>query len=192
MIPKSVEILNSLRGQLLVAMPHMDDPRFKQAVIMMCQSDKETAMGLMLNKIVPDMDLNKLRSKLKLKRAFFDGEEPVYQGGPVESGRGFVLHSSDQMLPDSLPIGEELAMSVQISMINEIAAGTGPKYHRIMLGYAGWDKGQIEKELRDGMWFHISATSHLIFETPVEDLWKRCYHEAGFDAARLSPQAGSA
>ena len=104
MIPKNVEILNSLRGQLLVAMPHCDDARFKRTVIFMCQHDNEAAMGLVINKTIPNLDLNQLRSQLKLNRAFFDGETPIFAGGPMENARGFVLHSSDQMFPDSLPV----------------------------------------------------------------------------------------
>lgn len=192
MITKNVEILNSIRGQLLVAMPHIDDDRFKQSVILMCQHDNEAAMGLVINKVLPHLDLNALRSKLKLKQAFFDGDLPIYAGGPVESGRGFVLHSADQMLPDSLPLGDDMGMSVQVSMINEIAAGTGPCHHRIMLGYAGWDKGQLEAELREGLWFHMSATQEFIFTTPAESLWERCFVQSGFNAATLSPYPGSA
>ena len=192
MITKNVEILHSLRGQLLVAMPHIDDDRFKRTVILMCQHDNEAAMGLTINKIIPKLDLNALRSKLKLKRAFFDGDMPIFQGGPVENGRGFVLHSSDQMLPDSLPIGDDLAMSVQVSMINEIAAGTGPHNHRIMLGYAGWEPGQLEGEMREGMWFNISSSLDVIFTTPAEQLWDKCFALAGYNAASLSPHSGSA
>ena len=192
MITKNVEILHSLRGQLLVAMPHIDDDRFKRAVILMCQHDNEAAMGLTINKIIPNLDLNALRSKLKLKRAFFDGDMPIFQGGPVENGRGFVLHSSDQMLPDSLPIGDDLAMSVQVSMINEIAAGTGPHHHRIMLGYACWEPGQLEGEMRESMWFNISASLDVIFTTPAEQLWDKCFALAGYNAASLSPHSGSA
>lgn len=192
MITKNVEILHSLRGQLLVAMPQIDDNRFRRSVIMMCQHDSEAAMGLVINKINPDLDFDKLRSKLKLKRAFFDGETPIFDGGPVESGRGFVLHSSDQMLPDSLPIGADMAMSVHISMINEIAQGTGPHFHRVMLGYAGWDKGQLEDELRQGLWFNLTASQEFIFTNPVETLWERCFALGGFDAANLSPHSGSA
>ena len=192
MITKNVEILHSLRGQLLVAMPHIDDDRFKRAVILMCQHDNEAAKGLTINKIIPNLDLNALRSKLKLKRAFFDGDMPIFQGGPVENGRGFVLHSSDQMLPDSLPIGDDLAMSVQVSMINEIAAGTGPHHHRIMLGYACWEPGQLEGEMRESMWFNISASLDVIFTTPAEQLWDKCFALAGYNAASLSPHSGSA
>lgn len=192
MITKNVEILNSLRGQLLVAMPHIDDARFKRSVILLCQHDNEAAMGLVLNKVIPNLDLNALRSKLKLKRAFFDGEMPIFDGGPVETGRGFVLHSNDQMIPDSLPVGDDMAMSIHVSMINEIASGTGPASHRIMLGYAGWDKGQLEDEMREGLWFHMSATNEFIFKTDASLLWEKCFATAGFDAARLSPQSGSA
>ena len=117
---------------------------------------------------------------------------PIFDGGPVETGRGFVLHSNDQMLPDSLPIGDDMAMSIHVSMINEIASGTGPSSHRIMLGYAGWDKGQLEQEMRAGLWFNISASQEFIFQTDPSHLWEKCFAMGGFDAARLSPQSGSA
>ncbi|MGC6537600.1 MAG: YqgE/AlgH family protein [Candidatus Puniceispirillaceae bacterium] len=192
MIQKDVEILNSVRGQLLVAMPQIEDGRFKQAVILMCQHDDQAAMGVVINKPHQKLDLNGLREKLSLSQAQFDGDMPIYAGGPVEAGRGFVLHSVDQMLPDSLPVGRDLALSFQVSIIDEIASGTGPMQHRIMLGYAGWDEGQLEEELKDGVWFHLEASPELIFDTPPELLWQSCFAAKGFNAASLSPDAGSA
>lgn len=192
MIQKDVEILNSVRGQLLVAMPQIEDGRFKQAVILMCQHDDQAAMGVVINKPHQKLDLNGLREKLSLSQAQFDGDMPIYAGGPVEAGRGFVVHSVDQMLPDSLPVGRDLALSFQVSIIDEIASGTGPMQHRIMLGYAGWDEGQLEEELKDGVWFHLEASPELIFDTPPELLWQSCFAAKGFNAASLSPEAGSA
>ena len=192
MIQKDVEILNSVRGQLLVAMPQIEDGRFKQAVILMCQHDDQAAMGVVINKPHQKLDLNGLREKLSLSQAQFDGNMPIYAGGPVEAGRGFVVHSVDQMLPDSLPVGRDLALSFQVSIIDEIASGTGPMQHRIMLGYAGWDEGQLEEELKDGVWFHLEASPELIFDTPPELLWQSCFAAKGFNAASLSPEAGSA
>ena len=192
MIPKNPEVLNSIRGQLLVAMPQIEDKRFRQSVILMCQFDSETAMGLIINKPQPKLDLDGLCKKLKLPPAFFHGDMPIYDGGPVENTRGFVIHSQDQMLPDSLPIGDGIAMSTQLSMIKEIAAGTGPKCHQIMLGYAGWDKGQLESEMKEGSWFHLSVSADFIFNTPFEKMWPKCFEISGFDAASLSPNAGSA
>ena len=189
---KDVEILNSVSGQLLVAMPHIGDERFQQTVILMCQHDDQAAMGFVLNKPNVKMDLNGLRKKLSMGPAQFHGDMPIYKGGPVEKGRGFVVHSSDQMLPDSLPIGDELAVSFQTSVINEIACGTGPLRHRIMLGYAGWEAGQLEDELREGVWFHIPATSDIIFDTKIDHLWQRCFTQSGFDAANISPISGTA
>ena len=101
--------------------------------------------------------------------AQFQGDIPIYVGGPVEKGRGFVVHSSDQMLPDSL-IGDDLAVSFQTSVINEIACGTGPLRHRIMLGYAGWEAGQLEDELREGVWFHIPQILRL-FSTQKSNIF---------------------
>ena len=192
MIPKNPEVLNSIRGQLLVAMPQIEDKRFRKSVILMCQFDSETAMGLIINKPQPKLDLDGLCKKLKLSPAFFHGDMPIYDGGPVENTRGFVIHSQDQMLPDSLPIGDGIAMSTQLSMIKEIAAGTGPKCHQIMLGYAGWDKGQLESEMKEGSWFHLSVSADFIFNTPFEKMWHKCFEISGFDAASLSPNAGSA
>ena len=173
-------------------MPQIEDGRFKQAVILMCQHDDQAAMGVVINKPHQKLDLNGLREKLSLSQAQFDGDMPIYAGGPVEAGRGFVVHSVDQMLPDSLPVGRDLALSFQVSIIDEIASGTGPMQHRIMLGYAGWDEGQLEEELKDGVWFHLEASPELIFDTPPELLWQSCFAAKGFNAASLSPEAGSA
>ena len=189
---KSIEILNSVSGQLLVAMPHIGDNRFFHSVILMCQHDGEAAMGLVLNQPISNLSLDDLTEQLERPVARFDGEAPIFHGGPVEGGRGFVVHSTDHMLKDSLPIGDDLAMSFQLSIIDDIAAGTGPRKHRIMLGYAGWEAGQLEAELREGVWFHLPATKALVFDTQPEELWTRCFHESGIDAAFLSPQAGSA
>ena len=192
MITKNVEILNSIRGQLLVAMPHMDDERFKQSVILMCQHDNEAAMGLVINKVMPHLDLNSLRKKLPAKRAFLTGMCRFMLVGLLKVGVALLCILLIRCFQIPLPVGSDMGMSTQLSMINEIAAGTGPSHHRIMLGYAGWDKGQLESELREGLWFHTTASLEFIFHTPPEALWDKCFALAGFNAATLSPKSGSA
>ena len=133
---------DSLAGHLLVATPQMTDPRFKRAVIFICQHDTKAAMGLVINKPNTDLSFKKLAEHLNLDKSCLDSEEPVYTGGPVEPQRGYILHTDDQMLPETIPIANGICLSLHVDMVSEISRGLGPSFAKVMLGYAGWSAGQ--------------------------------------------------
>lgn len=186
------EILTELVGHFLIATPHMSDERFHQAVIYMCSHDHEGAMGLVINQPAADMQLDDLLGKLNQDPARFGGDETVFNGGPVEPKRGYILHSADHLMPDSITINEDVALSMQVEMVVEIGAGLGPQHHKIMLGHTGWGPGQLEEEMVENMWLHVPAEPNLVFDCHTDHLWHETLAMRGFNAGNLSPLAGRA
>jgi len=182
----------SLQGQLLIASPHMDDPRFAHSVIMMCQHDSQSAMGLVINKRANQLKLGDLYEKLDIGAPRFAAADPVHIGGPVESNRGFVLHSQDHMLPESLSITHEIGLTSSIDILRDITNGTGPAYAIVSLGCAGWSAGQLDREMTENVWLNMPASAELVFETAHEKLWQRTFDMIGIDPAFFAGTAGNA
>ena len=183
---------DSLAGHLLVATPQMTDPRFRRAVIFICQHDIEAAMGLVVNQPNSDLSFQKLAGHLNLNQPFLDTEDPVYTGGPVEPQRGYILHTDDQMLPETIPIANGICLSLHVDMISEITRGLGPSFAKVMLGYAGWSAGQLENEMRENMWVHLPATTDILFKTDTDNLWDKSFARIGVNPATLSSTSGTA
>ena len=183
---------DSLAGHLLVATPQMTDPRFRRAVIFICQHDIEAAMGLVINQPNSDLSFQKLAGHLNLNQPFLDTEDPVYTGGPVEPQRGYILHTDDQMLPETIPIANGICLSLHVDMISEITRGLGPSFAKVMLGYAGWSAGQLEDEMRENMWVHLPATTDILFKTDTDNLWDKSFALIGLNPATLSSTSGTA
>ena len=192
---KSVKNSNkadSLQGHVLVAHPQMDDGRFSRAVIVMCQHNDQSAMGVVINHRAAQMSLGKLYETLDIGAPRFCTEQPVHIGGPVESNRGFVLHTQDHMLPESLPITHDIGLTSSIEILRDITSGTGPAHSIISLGCAGWHAGQLENELAANVWLSMPATSDLIFCDATRDIWKDAYKMLGVDPAHFVRDSGSA
>ena len=187
---KTSLFFTELVGHFLVATPQMNDPQFHQAVIFMCKHDKQTAMGLILNKPKLNFTFSNLVEKLSFINPRFEQNRIIYTGGPVENNRGYILHSEDHLMPDSVKITDDIALSMQIDMISEIADGVGPAQFKIMLGYTGWAAGQLEQELRENMWIHVPAFPEIIFTDKTDSIWKNALGYCGFSASNLSPQSG--
>ncbi|MGI8704811.1 MAG: YqgE/AlgH family protein [Sphingomicrobium sp.] len=184
-----------LSGKLLLAMPGMSDPRFERAVIAMCVHDENGAVGIGIGHKRAG-----LRFRALLKQLDIDpGEAPdcaVHHGGPVESGRGFILHSTDWGGQDSLhvsgPKGSIFAMTGTIDVLKAIAEGRGPSQWIAALGYAGWDEGQLEQEMTRHGWFAADGDDAILFETPTDERWAAAFKSAGVDPRLLSSQTGAA
>ncbi|MBT5573935.1 YqgE/AlgH family protein [Alphaproteobacteria bacterium] len=187
---KASLIFTELVGHFLVATPQMKDPQFHQSVIFMCKHDKQTAMGLIINKPKQDFTFSKLTKKLSFIKPRFEQNRIIYTGGPVENRRGYILHSEDHLMPDSVKITDELALSMQVDMLSEIANGVGPLQFKIMLGYTGWAAGQLEEELRQNMWIHVPSLPQMIFTDDISSMWENALGYCGFNASNLSPQSG--
>ncbi len=184
----------SLAGQLLIAMPGIDDTRFEHAVILVCAHGPDHAMGLRLDKPAPGIDLKGVLEKLGTPAPGDSEYQPVLIGGPVERERGFVLHTDDWMIDDaSLPFGDGLAMTgtreALAAMVDRVH---GPQKSLLMLGYAGWGAGQLDDELADNVWLTADAEPTLIFDPDHDSKWARALELIGVDPARLSGQAGTA
>lgn len=182
-----------LSGKLLVAMPGMGDPRFEKAVIFMCAHTPEGAMGLIINKPAPEVKVADLLDQLKIPRISSDQEIRAHFGGPVELGRGFVLHDGDYDVGDStMHVSDEFGMTATLSILENIAKGDGPAASILMLGYSGWGPGQLEDEIGLNGWLTCEATPELVFGTLSDQKWAASLASMGVDPQILSPTAGRA
>ena len=183
-----------LTGRLLVAMPGIDDDRFRHAVILICAHDDEHAMGLRLDQPAPGVTLSEVLEKLDAPVTDAMSERSVLIGGPVERERGFVLHTDDWTNDDvTLTFGEGLAVTGTRDALAAMGdPEDGPKQSILLLGYAGWGEGQLEEELSENVWLTADADPELIFDGDYTTKWARALAGLGVDAARLSAQSGRA
>ncbi len=203
-LPKSAAEKNAeggyLDGQMLIAMPAMHDERFARSVIYVCAHSSEGAMGIVVNHPVTNIDFPDLLVKLEVipeadriqlpPRA---GSVKVLKGGPVETERGFVLHSSDFFMDNStLPIDEGVFLTWTLDILKAIARGNGPANAILALGYAGWGAGQLENEIQQNGWLHCAADPELIFGGDVEQKYEKALRKIGIDLGMLSSEAGHA
>lgn len=182
-----------LDGQLLVAMPGMGDPRFDRAVVFICSHSAEGAMGLVINKPAKDLDFSSLLKQLDIELGPNPGIDQVYFGGPVEHGRGFVLHSDDYSSEGAtMPVPGGFAMTATLEVLQDLARGTGPRAAILTLGYAGWAPGQLESELQANGWLTCEADTDLVFGTEADELWTSTVKRIGIDPRLLSAEGGRA
>jgi putative transcriptional regulator len=188
-----------LDGQLLVAMPIMTDKRFARSVIYMCAHSAEGAMGLIINQRASHISFSELLKQLSIVPDSPDEVEieladmDVHVGGPVETGRGFVLHSADYYAADStLPIDDGVSLTATVDILKAIAGGKGPDRAILALGYAGWRAGQLESEIAANGWLHCSADAGLLFDRDVEEKYERALSKIGIDPSHLVSDAGHA
>lgn len=189
-----------LDGQMLIAMPGMRDERFSRSLIYVCAHSSEGAMGIVVNhpaahinfpdllvqlEVIPATDLIQLPSHV--------GAVKVLRGGPVETGRGFVLHSADFFIENStLPIDEGICLTATLDILKAIARGKGPASAVLALGYAGWAPGQLETEIQENGWLNCNADSELIFGADIDGKYDRALRKLGIDVGMLSSEAGHA
>ncbi|WP_043773534.1 YqgE/AlgH family protein [Roseivivax isoporae] len=180
-------------GKLLIAMPGMGDSRFSGSVVFMCAHSEEGAMGLIVNKPAPEIDMAILLEQLSIEGGEDLTEEQVRFGGPVETGRGFVLHSPDYTsVVTTLEVNESFHMTATLDILEEIGRGTGPTDRLMCLGYAGWGPGQLESEFAQNGWLVCDATPELVFRTPDARKWEAALQSIGVAALALSAEGGRA
>jgi putative transcriptional regulator len=183
---------SSLAGQLLIAMPQMEDHSFVRSVVYLCAHNPEGAMGLVLNKLIGSLTLPELLEKLDIPATGMVGVPRVHFGGPVEAARGFVLHSGDYREPGSLEVGENLALTATLDILRAIGRGEGPQKSLLALGYAGWGPGQLDAELQQNGWLHVAADNDILFDENLDGKWARALAKLGVDLSMLSSDAGHA
>jgi putative transcriptional regulator len=189
-----------LDGQILVAMPGMADERFARAVIYVCAHSAEGAMGIVLNRPAADLSFPDLLVQLdivpemeRIRLSDRVGNVQVLMGGPVETSRGFVLHSPDFYIDQStLPIDDEVCLTATIDILRAIARGDGPAQAVLALGYAGWSAGQLESEIQANGWLNCPADAELIFNASADTRYELAMRKIGIDPAMLSMEAGHA
>jgi putative transcriptional regulator len=189
-----------LDGQLLLAMPTMSDERFAGTVIYVCAHSSEGAMGIVVNKPATDLSMPDLLVQLDIIPATDAirlpqkvGRMQVLMGGPVETSRGFVLHTPDFFIDQStLPIDDGVCLTATIDILRAIAKGDGPQNAVLALGYAGWSAGQLEHEIQANGWLHCPADADLIFHSALDIRYERALRKIGIDPAMLSSDAGHA
>lgn len=189
-----------LNGQLLIAMPAMSDPRFSRSVIYMCAHSPDGAMGIIVNQHAPHIDFCELLKQLNISSEEDRITMPskiqgmvIHVGGPVETGRGFVLHSADYYAEDStLPIDDNVCLTATIDILRAMAAGSGPDQALLALGYAGWAPGQLESEIHENGWLHCPADTGLIFNRNIKEKYQLSLEKIGVDPTRLVNDSGHA
>lgn len=189
-----------LDGQCLIAMPGMADTRFNRSVVYVCAHSEDGAMGIIVNKPAPDTKFPDLLVQLdvipseELIRLPSQAEKmQVLRGGPVETKRGFVLHSADFFLESAtLPIDNGICLTATLDILRAIAIGSGPESAVLALGYAGWAAGQLESEIQSNGWLHCAADHNLLFDDSIDTKYNRALHKIGIDPAFLSSEAGHA
>lgn len=182
-----------LTGKLLIAMPDMGDPRFDHAVIYMCAHSAEGSMGLIVNKPTPEVRFSDLLEQLSIEDGDLATDVRVHYGGPVETGRGFVLHTSDYTSgAGTMEVSAGVAMTATLDILEDIATGAGPKRSMLGLGYSGWGPGQLEGELMRNGWLVSDATDDILFGRAAEHKWTAALKVLGIDPLMLSTTGGSA
>lgn len=183
---------SQLSNQFLIAMPTLADPNFSRTVTLLCDHTADGAMGLVINRPL-DLDIDVLFDYLDIHDARKNSEYvPIFQGGPVQTERGFVLHRNVGEWEATLTIDHDMAVTMSQDIIQAIAQGEGPADYLIMLGYAGWGAGQLESELAANSWLNGPADPSIVFQTPIEQRWSAAAQHLGVELNHLSSDVGHA
>lgn len=183
-----------LSGKLLLAMPGIGDSRFERAVIMMCVHDEQGAVGIGIGHQRAEMGLRGLLEQLGIDPGEAE-DRPIFHGGPVEPGRGFVIHSEDWGGQDTIKVVSEagnFALTGTIDVLEAIAKGRGPARFVVSLGYAGWDEGQLDEEMTRPGWFTATGSADILFDLPATEKWEAAFRSEGIDPRLLDHEGGEA
>jgi len=181
-----------LTGQLLVAMPNMQDTRFERSVIYLCVHNADGAMGLVINQIADELSFPDLLDQLGIETPGNEVGLPIHVGGPVESGRGFVLHTSDYAQGSTIQVNDLVSLTATVDILRDIAEGRGPRRALLALGYAGWGAGQLDGEIQQNSWLNVNADESLLFGDHPDTKWEQSLAKLGIDLSLLSGEAGHA
>jgi len=192
-------MIDDIAGKLLIATPTLKQGFFHDSVVLLCQHDEQGSMGLVLNKPQPlnvfevlnDMALFETERQKSIGQMNLE-EQIVYEAGPVDEYRGFVLHDLDKTYDSTMRVGEYFNLTTSKDILELIAEGKGPKRFSLLLGYAGWEAEQLEDELVSNDWLLANPTPEMIFDTPPEQMWSLAARGIGFERAQLSSQIGHA
>ena len=186
-----------LKGQLLLAMPGMEDTRFEKTVVLICSHNDEGSMGFILNQPVASPDFSTILQELGLDDELPSKQDeqenvPIFCGGPVEQGRGFVLHTLDYSTKASARVGDLAGVTATLDALKKLAGASPPEHSLMLLGYAGWSEGQLEDEIANNGWLTMPASHSLVFETHHAMQYDTALASMGISQASLSSTAGHA
>lgn len=181
---------SDLTGHLLVAMPGLEETPFSKTVIYMCSHSDEGAMGLVVNQVVESLTFQDLLAQLEIESYGFDKNVAVHAGGPVDSERGFVLHSSDYQATSTIKLNEQYSLTATLDILRDMAFGMGPQKSMLALGYAGWGPGQLDQEILENGWLTVPADQAIVFDSNPESKWHRAMGKLGIDPLLLSHEVG--
>ncbi len=187
---KNNKFTYDLTGNFLVAMPHIQDPRFSKSIIFICGHEENGSMGLMINQSAGGLMLNELLTQLGISIKKNIKNNKVAQGGPIEVGRGFVLHSKDYIDDSTVEITDNISLTATTEILQDIASGNGPEKNLVILGYSGWSAGQLEKEMESNDWIQLESDENIIFETLFDKKWQNILFKAGIDPSMISDDMG--
>jgi len=179
-------------GQLLIAMPGMRDEQFYKTVIYICAHTDDGAMGLVLNQVIKGLSFPSLLEQLGIEEGANGRTVPIHFGGPVEAGRGFVLHTDDYQQDATLEVDGGVSLTATVDVLKAVARGRGPKQSLLALGYAGWGPGQLDDEIKANGWLQAPADRELIFDGDQATKWDRSIEKIGIDPRMLSDEVGHA
>ncbi|MBD1580898.1 YqgE/AlgH family protein [Pseudoalteromonas sp. S16_S37] len=185
--------MQSLENHFLIAMPSLQDPFFKHTVTYICEHNEDGAMGLVVNHPI-DVTVGELLDKIEIDndKSASAAAEQVFAGGPVHTDRGFVLHTPKPGYSSSQELSSDIMITTSKDVLASLTSSARPESFLITLGYAGWERGQLERELLENSWLVIEADPAIIFNTPPEQRWEKAVQMLGIDATQLSSQAGHA
>lgn len=183
---------NFLTGKCLIAGPNISDERFKNSLIYICSHNKNGAIGFIVNKEIPNYSLIDISKSMAI--AAIDGVEnkKIYDGGPIDEAKGFVLHSPDYTSDNTIKVDDQISISSSIEVLEDIMLGLGPRKSMVVLGYASWKPNQLESEIIRNDWIVSKPSFELVFETETDKKWEKAISELGIDISRLSSQVGNA
>jgi len=191
-MPPSSPSESSLTGQVLIAMPSLDDPEFSHSVIYLCAHGEEGAMGLIVNKPLPSPSFKQIVRQLNVSEGDPARVIALCKGGPVETARGFVLHSTDWTGDDSLKVDETVALTASLDVLKAIASGGGPAQGMLALGYANWGPGQLDREMKENSWLNTAADADLLYGEDHDGKWLRAMSKLNISPWQLSSLSGTA
>lgn len=180
------------RHSLLIAMPNLKDGLFDKSVVYVCAHSEAGAMGLVVNQPIKDIGFSELLSQLSLTKSNLAQEPIVHFGGPVDTGRGFVLHSTDFIREDTVQVNDSVCITGTVDILQALAEGRGPDKSVFALGYAGWGPGQLESEMQANAWLCVPADDDLIFGRDLSRKWEKALRKLGIDPLALSFETGHA
>ena len=193
-----IKVSGFLTGHLLLALPTEEENEFTESVVFVCRHDEKGAMGFVINQtlegvFLSDMLLSVEESIGRALPAYLETQSPILWGGPVDMHRGFILHSLDYQQPHTIQIADHYGLTANIDVLHAISSGeSAPAHYSLLLGYAGWRSGQLEKEIEKYGWLSMPATPELLFEVPHQERWKTALNQLSIDGRYLSKMKGHA